>query len=143
MRFGIRFAALTFLLSASTAWSTTITADFETLAHPDAEVHSHGDFYAEKGIGFESLSLGGLNSFGMAHPSYAGSTALFHQMDGGYTGLYLVGGGSFDLVSIDLSPIGGRTANVLFEGTKTNGNVVSYGVVVDPIIGTQRFFFPG
>src|SRR5262245_22425329 len=67
--------------------------------------------------------------YGSTQPNYPGSPALFHQDPGSTITLTQVGGGPFDLTSIDVSELVNdgttQTVPLNFTGTKEGGGTVS------------------
>jgi len=96
------------LLAAATANATTVTMDFESLYFSGEGTNqansSLGRWYSEDGMQLSS-SDGGFSNWYADTAGFTGSTALFNGAAGGTTVLGVVGGGEFDLVSIDLSPL--------------------------------------
>lgn len=134
--------------------SHAYVVNFESLAHNDDQIASHGASYVENGYlftntatvessGFEpSFSTLGAQVYG-----YSGSTALINDNWAGQTVLTRVGGGTFNLTSITLSSLypaawpDNTPFNVLFHGTLSNGATVSETFNVSGNFGPQVFSF--
>ena len=85
------------------ASSYAVIIDFQSLeaaGYPD-----HGTQYIEDGYQLDCSSEWGFWSLGTNHTSYSGSTALHVGDVVGNTQLSKVGGGTFDLISIDLAEL--------------------------------------
>ena len=105
------------------------------------------DSYTEKGFLFDSVSINGNGAFvveGTLSPDYQGSTALWEIYD--FTRLTQVGGGAFDLASIDLAGFIGSSGTGLndtvnFTGTKADFSTVAQSFTTDALSGFQTFTF--
>jgi hypothetical protein len=93
-----------------------VLIDFEALKHEDALNVDHGFQYIEDGFQFDEVTANqGLHTFGTLESRFTGSTALFNDTVGGITKLSKFGGGTFDLISIDLAELNGsRIADITF-----------------------------
>lgn len=114
--------------------------DFQSLAHADAFSSFHG-----AGLGEDGFSIAGTNlmTFGTLEPRYSGSTALFENAIDGQIVLTRVGGGAFDLYSIDLAELNGPAATTItFTGDTLGGGVVSQSFTLDgDAFGAETFEF--
>jgi hypothetical protein len=124
---------------------------FEALSHNDDQIAEHGATYAESGFlftntatvessGFDpSFATAGAQLDGM----YTGSTALFNDNWEGQTILTRVGGGTFNLNSIDLAELYPADVqfDVAFTGLLANGSTVSKTFTLDGALGAQSFSF--
>ena len=132
-----------FALHASAA-----TLTFESLASADGTV-GFSRTYTEQGFKLDDITTTsdyGFSVWGTSNPFFSGSTALINDNDTGTTLLTQVGGGAFNMTSIDLTVMyPGLTedgANVTFGGVKTDGTLVSQTFHVTDT-GTQTFSFSG
>jgi hypothetical protein len=117
-----------------------VLIDFQTLEHIDAANINHGYQYIEDGFQLDDLTLGnGLYTRGTQEPRYTGSTAMFNNTYNGVTQLSKVGGGVFDLISIDLAELNGDyIASVTF--TRDGGHSQTF--TIDGIaFGAETFLF--
>lgn len=118
--------------------NATLILDFESLEETNSSVNSHGFEYTEDGFLLTNLSSLEFATFGTLESRYTGSTALFNNTVGGITQLTRVGGGVFDLISIDLSELNAASvASVTF--TRDGG--FSQTFTLDGILGPQTFLF--
>lgn len=119
-----------------------LVIDFETLAVNDASQHVHGMSYTENGFNFASSSTQhNFATWGTQHANYFGSTALWNG-DGtgvnGITTLTRVGGGAFDLLSIDLAELNlVDGASVSFNATFSGGGTTSQNFSLDGFQATN------
>jgi hypothetical protein len=118
---------------------------FESLAVNDNSFHLQGTTYTESGFTVSSLSGVGFLSVGTLRSSYAGSTALQEFQSTALTRLTQVGGGNFDLSSIDLADFtnGGSQPIVNFTGTRADNSTVTQSVTLDALPGLQTLNFSG
>ena len=99
--------------------------------------------YTEKGFTLDALTPNdyGFAVWGTLHPSYLGSTALFNNTVGGVTRLTQVGGGAFDLASIDLTSLSGDSSGTVdFTGTKADSRTVTQSFTTDNLLSTLETF---
>ncbi len=89
--------------------ANAVVITFESLAQNNANVNDDGTFYNEQGYHFEQGAGEPfhLSSFGTQEARYPGSTALFDNTVAGIVTLTKIGGGAFDLRSIDLANLNG------------------------------------
>lgn len=117
---------------------------FDTLATDDSAAVSRGFTYEENGFVIESLSSGVLASFGSHDSRYSGSASLANTTIGGLTRLSRAGGGTFDLLGIDLARVGRGAPSVTFTGELLGGGTVTQTLAVSSIGHTpQTFAFSG
>ena len=118
--------------------------DFESLAHADALIGCYGTSYSEDGFTLSTPS-GPFCSYGTLNFRFSGSTALGNDALDGVTELALTGGGSFSVVSIDLSELNESLAfSVTFIGDLTGGGTVSNTFMLDgSAFGAETFIFTG
>jgi PEP-CTERM motif len=126
--------SLVFLLAAQA--SQAVVLDFESLATGGTSFNNVADGYTEDGFKFLNLTIpNAADSFGVwqtgsgAHP---GSTALFNQWQDAITQLTQVGGGAFDvssiqLASLNLSPL---PNTVTFTGTRADNSTVTQAITM-------------
>jgi hypothetical protein len=121
--------------------------NFESLALNDNAVHNAGSTYTESGFTLSYSGSVGLLYYGTQYRSYQGSTALFPYSVNNLISLTKVGGGAFDLASIDLTDFtgGNGTQNTIFNftGTRADNSTVNQSVTVDDLSGFQTFNFSG
>ena len=93
--------------------------------------------YTEEGFTLNAISpyldINGFGRWATSDSLYAGSTALFHRVADGVIRLNQVGGGAFDLASIDLTeimPFSSSTVN--FTGTKADLSTVTQSFTTVP-----------
>jgi hypothetical protein len=100
--------------------------------------------YTESGFTLSEVNPNYVSYFGnwgTRSQFYPGSTALFNNNRYGTTRLTQVGGGAFNLSSIDLTDLAGNTSTtVLFTGRKTDGSNVSQSFTTDAITTTLQTF---
>lgn len=112
--------------------------DFQGLQTAGTGFLRVGRLYVEDGFQVRTLPRTSLNGFLSPHTGntfyFAGSTALFNNSSNGITELTQVGGGSFQLLSIDLSQLRRNSAitPVTFTGTYSSGGTVSMEAVLPP-----------
>ncbi len=124
--------------------SAAQTIDFESIASPNYQTlssYTEDGFTLTPGAGATGL----FGSYGSTDSNYTGSQALFHQDDGATITLTQVGGGAFNLSSIDVSELfkSGTTQAVPlnFTGTKAGGGPVSAHFDLDGTFGNQTLTF--
>ncbi len=127
--------------------ANAVVMNFESLAVNDASVHLQGSTYTESGFNVSSSTGQTFSSFGTQRSEYPGSTALTLFGDVGSTLVRLtqVGGGAFDLSSIDLADYfnQGLQRTVNFTGTKADNSTVTQSVALDNLPGLQTLNFSG
>lgn len=103
-------SALTGLPAAAT------TIDFDSLLPvPGDGTVNRGCTYSEDGFTLDNLNCGGGGDFKSIHPPnyrYSDSVSFFNNVQLGVTRLTKIGGGTFDLVSIDLDGLNGSATVV-------------------------------
>lgn len=125
----LRTSALALALGLSTMASQATVIDFESLSHNGSTYIYVGSSYTEDGF---QLSQPGSQPFqfgvmGTNETRYTGSTAMFNDTIGGQTLLTKVGGGSFDMFSIDLAELNGsNVASVTF--TDNDGDMITFNL---------------
>ncbi len=104
--------------------------------------------YNEDGFNLTVNVANHLETFGTGHPFAHGSPAAYNIGGNGLTTLTKIGGGSFELKSIDLSEnldslsLAGRT--VKFTGTKTDtSTVMQTHIITDGLSAFETFSFTG
>ncbi len=128
--------------------------DFESLAHADDQILSHGATYLENGYLFTNTATEegsgfapSFSTLGSQVYGYSGSTALVNDNFLGQTVLTRTSGGTFNLTSITLATLypvdspDNTPTSVLFTGTLANGATVSQAFTVTGTSGTQTFAF--
>jgi hypothetical protein len=126
----------------ATAPAQAVVINFESLAVNNTSVNDAGATYTENGFTVTQVSQpSSLASFGTQDTRYPGSTALFNNLVGGITRLTQVGGGAFDLSSIDLTSLNGDDSVVVsFTGTKADLSTVSQSFTTDAVLSTLETF---
>ncbi|MFM7437453.1 MAG: hypothetical protein ACKO2V_02450, partial [Snowella sp.] len=122
-----------------------INIDFQSLEQVNNSVNYIGTTYTEKGFTLDALppNNSGFAVFGTLETRYPGSTALFNNTVSGITRLTQVGGGAFDLASIDLTSLNGDSnVTVSFTGTKADLDLstVTQSFTTDNILSTLETF---
>ncbi len=119
--------------------SLAAVIDFQSLEHFDTSTTYHGKTYTEDGFQIESTIGGFLATLGTEKSNYSDSTAMFHGTNSGVTELTRLGGGIFDLFSIDLAELnGGGASEVIF--TRDGGHSQSF--LLDGVaFGAETFLF--
>lgn len=136
-----------------------VVVDFEVLQqltdqHP---IIPDVDTYIEDGFLFTAGNAPGsqprFRTFGTLAMQFAGSTALTHGNSLGETVLEQVGGGLFDLLSIELAehpggdtdgrPVDLGPFDVTFYGTKADSSVTTNTFTVDGFLTLKAFTFSG
>jgi hypothetical protein len=136
-----RFFALS-VLSIAPAQAAVMT--FESLALNDNAIHNAGSTYTESGFTLSYSGQIGLLYYGNQRSGYQGSTALFPYANASLISLTKVGGGAFDLASIDLTDFtggGGQQTIFNFTGTRADNSTITQSVTVDTLPGFQTFNF--
>jgi hypothetical protein len=139
------FAALSLI---HTTPAQAINIDFQSLEQVNAQSGIVLYSYTEKGFSFDSYNSNGTTSYfgfeGTLSPRYQGSTAL-SEAGNDFNYLTQVGGGAFDLASIDLTGSFdldiGRNSTVNFTGIKTDFSTVTQSFTTDDLSGFQTFTF--
>ncbi len=121
-----------------------INIDFQSLEQVNDQTNIVLDSYTEKGFLFDSVdttygSNGAFTVEGTLSLDYQGSTALWEAYD--FTSLTQVGGGAFDLASIDLAGAVDLIRTVNFYGTKADLSTVEQAFTTDRLSGFQTFTF--
>jgi hypothetical protein len=131
------------VLAIAPAQAVVIT--FESLAVNDSNFRLVGTTYTESGFTVSSLSGRGFLTAGTLRSSYPGSTTLFEDRSIALTRLTQVGGGAFDLSSIDLADFtnGGSQPIVNFTGTRADNSTVTQSLQLDALPGLQTLNFSG
>jgi hypothetical protein len=134
-----------FAVAVTAPRSAAQTIDFESIASPNYQTLSS---YTEDGFtltpGAGATGLFGSYGSTQNQTNYTGSTALFHQDDGATITLTQVGGGAFNLSSIDVSELfnsGTQTVPLNFTGNKAGGGTVSAHFDLDGTFGNQTLTF--
>lgn len=143
----ILMSLLAVLGMAGSSPASAVVIDFEALAQTSTGFTFPGNVYTEDGF-----SVTNINGFGFAVPGsgqvnwYTGSTAMFINGSNNTASLARVGGGSFDLISIDLSEIDvGRLGPtpVTFTGHLTGGGTVVQSITLNGVFGMETMVFSG
>jgi hypothetical protein len=118
---------------------------FESLALNDNAIHNAGSTYTESGFTLSYAGQIGLLYYGTQRSSYTGSTALYPYSTASLTRLTKVGGGAFDLSSIDLADASnsGTQPTINFTGTRADNTIVTQSLALDNLPGVQTFNFSG
>jgi hypothetical protein len=132
------FSALS-VLAVAPAQAVVMT--FESLAVNSAFFNNAGSTYTESGFTVVSqpptfLAWGTLSTF------YPGSTALFSNTSNSNIRLTQVGGGAFNLSSIDLTNALGDNVpvTVSFTGTRADSSTVAQSFTTDNVVRTLETF---
>jgi hypothetical protein len=125
--------------------ANAVVINFESLALNNNSFTLQGTTYTESGFTLTSLSGRGFISTGTQRSSYTGSTTLFEDQGIALTRLTKVGGGAFDLSSIDLADFtnGGSQPTVNFTGTRADNSTVTQSLTLDNFPGVQTLNFSG
>lgn len=111
-----------------------IVIDFQSLEQVNISFNYIGNTYTEKGF---TLDASGFAVWGTLDSNYPGSTALFNNYEEGATRLTQVGGGVFDLASIDLTSLYlGNIVTVGFTGTKADSSTVTQSFTTNNLVNT-------
>jgi len=124
--------ALTALAQGYAMQSSAAILTFESLNSQNDNL-AVGTTYTEQGFQLDDITTAtnyGFAAWGSSNLFYSGSTALMNDNDSGQTRLTMIGGGVFDLNSIDLAVMypgstGDGMVAVTFTGTKTDNSVVT------------------
>jgi len=132
--------------------------DFEVLRQVDDQIHVHGPEYVEDGFRLEARhpvpsNPLRLNTLGTLHPAFPGSTALYQGVTTGEIILTRVGGGSFDLFSMQIAelpgldtdgnPVNSGPFDVTFFGQQVGGSSVMTDITVDGFLTLKTYTFSG
>lgn len=132
------------------AESHAYIVNFESLAHADDQIASHGASYLENVYLFTNTATVASSGFAPAFSTlgsqvngYSGSTALFNDNYGGTTVLTRANNGTFNLNSISLAELlpSDVSFNVSFSGVRTDGTTVARVFTLDGTSGAQSFSF--
>ncbi len=118
--------------------------DFQSLEVVGTEYDYVPDVYSytEKGFTFDALNSVGFARWFTLNPNYPGSTALINKSVDGITRLTQVGGGAFDLASIDLtSYTTSWNFTGVFTGTKADLSTVTQSFTTDHLVSLETFTF--
>lgn len=123
--------------------AAAVVLDFDSLAHNDAGIADAGYRYEEDGFRLVNAGDWPFATYGTLAGDYTGSTALINDNDNGVTLLAKIGGGAFDLASIDLAELalGGSSYNVSFTGATISGGAVNQTFTLDGLAGAETFLF--
>jgi hypothetical protein len=122
-----------------------VVIDFESLAHSGTEI-GIGDQYNEDGFEFNNILIA-QEFFAIGSGSFRnfGSTSLLNNLINGITELTREGGGTFELISIDLNQLNssGSVVNITFTGNLAGGGTVMQTFMVNDgdIASGQTFNF--
>ena len=139
------------LLVSGQVSASIVTIDFEGV--PDITTRETADgfwvgpVYTEDGFNVRNLDSNLISAFISPKPAdsarYTGTAALFADTaDTASIELTAVGGGEFDLLSIDISELGldrPGGISVMFVGTKANNSTVSQTFSSDVTFGMETF----
>lgn len=121
-------AAAGLSMAAGTAEAGEIVMTFESLAHADSGLVMHGSQYEEGGFRL-AIAPGQFSTYGSGVLNYPGSTALIAGSTLDVVTLSQVGGGVFDLLSLQIAKrdTAGTIfpVNVTFTGTKSDSSTVT------------------
>jgi hypothetical protein len=124
-----------------------VTMDFQSLTHDNAESNIVGSEYYEDGF---VLTQGAnephpLSTYGLQHPKYPGSTALYNNTPDGSITLTDYLGGTFNIHSIDLSNLNNNGPTmVTFTGTRENNGTIQQTFKTQPGLNAlETFQFDG
>lgn len=125
--------------------ANAVVINFESLALNNNSINNAGSTYTESGFTVSYSGQIGLQYYGTQRSGYTGSTALVPFSSTALTRLIKVGGGAFDLSSIDLADFnnGGTQLTASFTGTKADNSIVTQSFSTDTLPGVQTFNFPG
>lgn len=147
--------ALALSLAATTAHAGLVTLTFDNLTTNDALEHFIGPTYSVDGLTLTATDNDPLTPpdfafFGTQATQFDGSTALFHHISDGEIALTRSGGGSFDLLSMDVAEVPNLDVNgqpvpttfsIAFTGTRADGSTIteSFNGQGFPTISTVLF----
>lgn len=131
---------------AQPANAGVVEMTFESLAHADNGLALHGSQYQENGFQL-TAATGQFSTYGSAAFNYPGSTAMIASQSPEVITLTAIGGGAFDLLSIELAKRDTSGSifpvNVTFTGTKSDSSTVTatfHGTVSGVLL--QEFTLP-
>ncbi|MEE9130449.1 MAG: hypothetical protein V3T84_10555 [Phycisphaerales bacterium] len=104
-----------------------VIIDFQVLEIDDGNIHNWGYHYEEDGFQLDHPKSEPFEfaTFGTQESRYPGSTALFNSTANGVTTLTRIGGGAFDVQSIDISNVNNNgPVTVNFTGNIQGGGQV-------------------
>jgi hypothetical protein len=129
---------------APTSASGQVTIDFQSLQHTDTINANHGATYSEDGFLLDGPGAD-YRTYGTLRSEFSGSTALYNDVQNGVTRLTQIGGGTFNLSSINLAELNSpQAASVTFIGTFGLGGTISQTHTLDGVaFGQQTFAFTG
>jgi len=123
---------VTAIAMVSAAQVESAIIGFESLALANNTFNVVGSSYSEAGFTLATLiSTDNLGFYGTGALEFSGSTALAHQVVNGETKLSKDDAGTFNLKSIDLTELGGGSADVTFTGTQFGGGTVTQLFALD------------
>jgi hypothetical protein len=137
------------ILMSSRSVRAAVVMDFESLRVHNNDIPSVGDTYVEDGFQVHVAQNPAMPNIQFAvigdlHPGFFGSTALFpNTFARSDVTLTRVGGGTFNILSIDLIehfyPL---TPHTSFTGHLAGGGTISVNFNLDGLQGFQTFNFP-
>lgn len=137
----LAIASLSALSILATAPAQAIVMNFESLAVNNASINNVGTTYTENGFTVSQVGADQFAVFGTQDNRYPGSTALFNNVIGGVSRLTQVGGGAFNLSSIDLTNLNNnQTVAVSFTGTRSDNSTIAQSFTTDAILSTLETF---
>ena len=148
--FNLKFIlALGTIVACQSAFATVIT--FESLGSGGTNSNSVADGYTESGYQFNNLNhVGDAVAFAVWQTGntndFNGSTALFNNYDSGQTEMTQVGGGGFNVTSIDMSCLylnNPGAFSVSFTGTRADASTVTNTFTLNTPNSVQTFNFSG
>lgn len=124
------FLALTLLSTVAISQASII--DFENLPNSDPNYTLHGDHVVSGGFEFDANlyagNAGAIASWGNpGYGLYTGSVAIFANFGLDYLTMSKVGGGAFDVLSIDMTDVGlfDVGIEVMFTGRRADNSTVT------------------
>lgn len=142
------FAALVAAVGAAQT-ANAVVLDFQSLAAPGTFLTNVADGYTEDGFKFLNTTLPNLaDSFGSwqnSSTAFAGSTTLFNQWQDAITQLSRVGGGAFDVSTIDLASLNLSPLpnTVTFTGTRGDNSTVVNAITMSNPSALLTYNFTG
>jgi len=137
------------LAACFSAGAQATVIDFDVLSHDGVGETDGGYFegfkkignqYVEEGFVIQDLEGANLGLFGTSANWYYGETVLTNFMDDGLTSLTKLDGGTFDLLSIDLTELFGNDFGwVVVEFIRDGGHSQVFSL--DEQIGAETFVF--
>lgn len=140
--------------SGALIWPTSATAgviiDFNSLLpEPGDGTVIRGNIYEEDGFRLTNLSYptgpgGAFKSIHSGNFRYSDSVSFFNNVQNGVTQLTEIGGGTFDLLSIDLDSLNWAVStHATFIGYRADNTTVSETFYTDAVFPSrQTFYFP-